>query len=132
MAGANFVLDKGYVHEGVAAVTAFRFVKAGAGDQSVAAADTAGALVLGVVQEDVDAAKVATGKAVVDVRLLGISKVVAGAAVTLWSEVASDNVGRAINAATATHRVVGRALQSAGAAGDIIDVLLVPCGRVMP
>jgi hypothetical protein len=131
MAGANFILDKGYVLEGSSAYTAFRFVAAGATDSSVTSTIAAGALALGVIQEDVDAAKVATGKVVADIRLLGISKVVAGAAVTLWAEVATDNQGRAINAAT-THRVIGRALQSAAAAGDIIDVLMVPCGRIVP
>jgi hypothetical protein len=131
MAGANFILDKGYILEGSSAYTAFRFVAAGATDTSVTSTIAAGALALGVIQEDVDATKVATGKVAADIRILGISKVVAGAAVTLWSEVATDASGRAINAATG-HRVVGRALQSAAALGDIIDVLLVPCGRLMP
>jgi hypothetical protein len=132
MAGANFILDKGYILEGSTAYTAFRFVAAGATDTSVTSTIAAGALALGVIQEDVDAAKVATGKVAADVRILGISKVTAGAAVTLWAEVVTDTSGRAVNAATSTHRVLGRALQSAAAAGDIIDVLLVPCGRVMP
>jgi hypothetical protein len=131
MAGANYVLDKGYVLEGSGAYTAFRFVAAGATDSSVTSTIAAGALALGVIQEDVDAAKVAPTKVVADIRLMGISKMVAGAAVTLWAEVSTDNQGRVINAAT-TQRVLGRALQSAAAAGDIIDVMLVPCGRLMP
>jgi hypothetical protein len=132
MAGPNYVLDKGYILEGSSAYSRFRFVAAGATDQSVTSTIAAGALALGVIQEEVDAAKVATGKVTADIRILGISRVTAGAAVTLWAEVTTDASGRAINAATATHRVLGRALQSAAALGDEIDVLLVPCGRIMP
>lgn len=53
----------------------------------------------------------------------GVSRVVAGAAVTRGGLVQSDNVGRAINKTT-TGTALGRALAAAGAAGDIIPVLL--------
>jgi hypothetical protein len=44
----------------------------------------------------------------------------------------SDTTGRAITAATTGNRVQGIALSSAAAAGDIIDVFLVPAGRILP
>jgi hypothetical protein len=133
---ANFVLDKGfaalstYNSSNAAGVVAFRFVKLTAAqtfDLNVAITTVP----IGVVLENVDQAKVATGKVVCDVRVMGIARVTAGAAVAVMAEVSSDTTGRAITAAT-TSRVAGIALQAAGAAGDLIDVLLVPAGRVLP
>lgn len=86
---------------------------------------------IGVVQENVDRAKVATGKAVVNVRIEGISRCVAGAAITIGAEVMFNASGQVITAATAGNRVCGIALQAAGASGDQIDVLLVPAGRLL-
>lgn len=57
----------------------------------------------------------------------GISKVVAGAAVTAGADVMSDATGRAI-AATATNRRAGVAMAAATAAGELIPVLLRPDG----
>lgn len=67
------------------------------------------------------------------VRRGAIARVVAGAAVTIGDLIGSDSTGRAITyvppvttavgaAITTTPRVLGRALQAASAAGDIIDV----------
>jgi hypothetical protein len=53
----------------------------------------------------------------------GISKVIAGAAVTAGDELQSDATGRAV-LATTTNQRIGVALQSAGAAGALIAVLL--------
>lgn len=126
MAGSTFQMDKGAIVESTyGAVTKFRFVKMGTTSvQHIAPNILSSTLTVGVVQDDVDAAKVATGKATVNVRMGGISKVVAGAAVTAGTEVMSDTVGRAITAATATNRVQGIAMTGAAAAGDIIDVWL--------
>src|SRR6476660_2519520 len=98
MAGANYVLDKGftalstYNASSSNGVQAFRLVKITAQDQ-IDLNVLATTISIGVVQEDVDVAKVATGKAVVDVRILGISKVVAGAAISIGVEVMSDTSG---------------------------------------
>jgi hypothetical protein len=133
---ANFVLDKGftavstYASSDVNGVQAFRFVRITA-SQTIDRCSAITQVPLGVVQESVDVAKVAQGKAVVNVRLIGISRVTAGAAVAIGAEVSTDTTGRAITAAT-TARVAGTALQAAAAAGDQIDVLLVPAGRLMP
>jgi len=129
-------LDKGftavstYASSDVNGVQAFRFVRLTA-SQTIDRCSAITQVPLGVVQENVDVAKVALGKVVANVRLVGISRVTAGAAVAINSEVSTDTTGRAIVAAT-TSRVAGIALQAAAAAGDQIDVLLVPAGRVMP
>lgn len=54
----------------------------------------------------------------------GITKVVAGAAVTAGAEVMSNASGQAITAATAGNRIAGVALETATASGQIIAVLL--------
>jgi hypothetical protein len=102
----------------------FRFVNANA-DGEVIRNVTAGADVLGVLNNKPNAAGQAC-EIVVD----GVAKVVAGAAITLGAngtKVMSDNQGRAV-AATATNKAVGYALAAAGAAGEIIPVLLLRMG----
>lgn len=63
------------------------------------------------------------------VMLLGIAKVVAGAAVAAGDLLMTDTSGRAITATAAgafpaTNFIVGRALSAAGAAGVLISVVL--------
>lgn len=77
----------------------------------------------GVLQNDPDAA----GK-MADVAIAGISKVVAGAAITRGDKVASDAAGKA-KTAVSTNRVLGLALAAAGADGDVIPVLLKLAGE---
>jgi len=125
---ANYVLDKGYVlSNGGAAQSIYRFMEL-VDQNSVKQQDTAGALSVGVVQQRVDAEHSATGNVQVDVRILGITKVEASAAIALMAEVTSAADGRAVTAATA-QRVLGVALSPAAGAGEWIDVLLVPAGR---
>lgn len=94
-------------------VAANRFVTA-AGAQAGADANT-----LGVARS----AGVATDKVPADV--LGTAVVEAGAAVAAGATVKSDASGRAITWA-ASGAKVGLALQAAGAAGEFIEVLLIP------
>lgn len=140
MAGSNYVLDKGfavlstYNSSNANGVTAFRAVKVasdGTIDLAVDATATSGNV--GVVQENVDRAKVATGKVIADVRLLGISKVVVQTATSLaiGKRVMPGSAGGAIIAATTGSQVLGIIVGSnvsAGTigAGDIVDVLLTP------
>ena len=56
----------------------------------------------------------------------GISFVEAGGAITAGDLVATDGTGRAVAASGATTIVLGRALESASAAGIQIAVLLIP------
>jgi hypothetical protein len=132
MSGPNYVLDKGYTLSNAgAAQSIYRFMKFATTENSVLQSTVATAIPLGVCQQRVDAADSVTGNVQVDVRLLGISKVEAGAAVALGAEVSSDTTGRAITAVTGA-RVAGIAFQAAGAAGEWIDVLLTPAARVFP
>jgi len=132
--GPNYVLDKGYIATGSTAYALGEAVVQAttnfSGD-SVARATSAAADVLGVCQETIDANKVATGKAVIDIRLLGITRMIAGAAVAMGDRVTNDASARAVPVARAAAgaqpaRVFGRALNAATAAGQHIDVLLTP------
>lgn len=97
-----------------AAIAANRFVTP-AGAQAGADANT-----LGVART---AAAAAGEKIPVDV--LGTAVVEAGAAITAGATLESDANGRAVTWATAGAKV-GIALQAAGAAGQFIEVLLIP------
>lgn len=134
----NVVLPKGYVaasnyaSSDTAGVQLGRFVRLTAA-QTIDRVSASTQLPIGVVEENVDVGKVATGKAAVNVLVLGIARVVAGAAIaSIGVEIMSDTTGRAVAAATTGNRVCGINLQTAGAAGDLIDVLLTPAGRLIP
>ena len=123
--GGHQVLDKGF--EAGEALTQFTFVKLVTGeDRRVEACDTQGELAIGVVQEEVSAEDVTRGPRIVNVRLLGVSVVEAGATITKMDEVTPGADGKAEPAA-AGDRVVGIALDD-GADGDWIAVLLTPAG----
>lgn len=79
---------------------------------------TAGGIVDGVLQNKPNAA----GQEA-NVAFSGVSKVVAGAAITRGARVASDANGKVV-AAVSTDHVCGTALEAATADGDIISVLL--------
>jgi hypothetical protein len=130
--GPNYVLAKGFVVDPTATnVKAGRAAVLGSSNTVVT---TAGATadVLGIyVNDELDAAKVTTGKATMAVQLLGIVRCEAGAAVARRDRLTTDSVGRAITKAQAAAgaqpgRVFGIALTPASAAGDMIDVLLTP------
>lgn len=117
----NPVLIKSYVAE--AAVLPYRVVKFGTADgvviQSAAAADAH----VGVA----DNLGQATAGSRVDVVQGGIVEAEAGAAITRGALLSVDSSGRVITAAAsagANVAVIGRALVSAGAAGEIINILL--------
>lgn len=96
----------------------YRFVEAASG--KVTRCNAAGESALGVLQNDPDIDEAAT------VAILGsVTKVVAGAAIALDADITTDNQGRAVTAATG-NKIHGKALIAAGAAGEIISVLLQP------
>jgi hypothetical protein len=68
---------------------------------------------------------------VVDLAVVGVTKFVAGAAVARGALVMTDTAGRVITSATAGSTIIGWALEAAGAAGDIITVLLNPAMGVV-
>jgi hypothetical protein len=119
--GPNFVLDKGF--RLTEAVGKFRFVKL-VGTEEIEQADGTGYTV-GVCQENgTDTRDVEEGRPV-DVRVLGISRVIAGSdALAIGTPVASDNQGRAVPVGEGTQ--VGICWLAADAVGDHVDVLLTP------
>jgi high-affinity K+ transport system ATPase subunit B len=132
--GANTVLDKGilalstYNSSAAAGVVAFRTVKWAAGgtfDLSVADTD----VIIGVVQENIDQVKVATGKAVADIRLMGITTVLCttAASIVLGSKLTPSTNGGVKLAATGDVPC-GIAVGITGtiADGNLIQMLLTP------
>lgn len=134
-AGANFVLDKAYGplttynSSAAAGVLAFRCVKfsGSAGLIDICTADTD--RFLGVVQENLDQVKVATGKALLDVRHLGISTVfvTTAASIVLGSVVTMSTAG-GVKLAAAGDIPIGMAVGITGTIADsnLIQVLLTP------
>ncbi len=105
-----------------AAIPVFTLVKLGADDATVVPAAASTDAIIGAVQE----VSPALGERV-DVALVGIAYITAGAAITRGALLTSDASGRVITAAPAAGvnaRTVGIAVESAGAAGDVIRVLL--------
>lgn len=128
--GPNYVLDKGFLVQGVTAIVFGELAVDGTVEQSVVRSGASGD-VLGVFQETVDAVRVTTGKVFADVRLLGISRVLTGAAVAKGDRLVADAAARAVAsprsiAGALAPRVFGRALTAAAGAGLYIDVLLTP------
>lgn len=141
--GPNYVLDKGLLATGATAFAVGEIGKVvvGSGSFSTTANSvsratvattnaTAGELLV-VVMEDLDTVRLATAKAFIGCRFLGVARVQAGAAVTALSYVTNDGTARAVAVTKAIAgaiptQVLGIALTGAAAAGAHIDVLLTP------
>ena len=96
----------------------YRFVEL-ASDAQVDVASAAGGDAVGVLQNDPSAAgRVAT------VAVMGVTKLVAGAAVAAGDKLQAGADGRGLTAASGDV-VLGRALTAASQAGDVIECLLV-------
>lgn len=112
----------------VAAIEAYRIVKFdGTVKTTVLKAAAAADALIGVA-EGVDIA--ASGR--VDVVMLGLAKVIAGAAFNPGAYLTSDGSGRAIVSAAAAgvnNGIVGIAMEEATAAGDIVEILVNPHSR---
>lgn len=120
------MLDKGFT--AASALTAYTFVKFSADEAVTAITASATDRPLGITQQPVVAADV--NKQAVDVRILGVSKAKVGTGgVTRGFDVAIDNSGQVVAPGAAGSRGVGIAMQT-GVAGDLVDVLLTPSGRV--
>ena len=130
MSGPNYGLDKGYnlLNSG-AAQSIYRFMKFASTENSVLQCAAVTDKPIGVCQQRVEAVDSATNNVQVDVRLFGISKVESGAAnagvIAIMSFVGTDAVGCA-QVAVATQFAMGVALQASSAAGQWIDVLILP------
>ncbi|HVI77444.1 MAG TPA: hypothetical protein VM715_04660 [Candidatus Acidoferrum sp.] len=123
--GPNYVLDKGYVVDTV--VLEFRAVTL-TSNTHVKQSDAAAQFVLGVAQWQVDdTAKIAYGKVTVDVRILGITRAIAGVAnIARMQKVGVDALGRITNAGVAGSPALGIAMTPSSQVGDQVDVLLTP------
>jgi hypothetical protein len=122
--GANFILDKGY--KATAALTQFLAVKLSTLDTVAPIAGLTDAP-LGIVQETITAGDATNGR-MADIRLMGISRAIAGGTITLGDRVKVDATGKLITVpgvAGTNDRVVGIALEAA-VLNDQFDVLLTP------
>jgi hypothetical protein len=130
--GPNYVLDKGHLATGSTAYAAGELVVSSGDGTKCARATGAGAKVRGVCQENVDVAKVTTGKVVLDIRMMGIARVLSGAAVAVEDRLTNDATARAVtvNVAVGSKESFGVALTAATGAGQFIDVLLTPYSAV--
>jgi len=129
--GPNFVLDKGFRATGSVAYAFGEVVVLTTDGTTVARATTANSRSIGICYEDAEVAKVTTGKLNIDVRILGIARVLAGGAIAVNDRVANDATCRVVTKAQAAAGaqptpVVGTAMTAATQAGDFVDVLLTP------
>jgi hypothetical protein len=135
--GPNFILDKGFLVDSAAANVAFgracKFLAAGTGDKvttsgAPATPAVSADYVVGIYQETPDAAKIATGKYTAPVRVMGISRAIAGGVVAKGDPVTSDANGKlvVVGVNAGVRWQVGIAWTAAAADGDTFDVLLTP------
>lgn len=125
MAGPNYVLDKGFITDSL--VNFGEFVILTANTHVTKQTVAAQTVLHGVAQFSiVDATKLATGKVQLDVRLMGISRVIADVAIARGAKVAVNAAGHATVAGVAGTAVVGYAMTPAVNVGDFIDLLLTP------
>lgn len=98
--GPNFLLDKGYLATGTGAYAEGEVVTQATAVQSCARSTSAGAANnFGVVMENVDADRVATGKVFIHIRRLGIARVKTGGAFAKGAKLTNDTSARAVAAA---------------------------------
>lgn len=130
MAGPNYGLSKGFLATGGSVAYKRGECAVLTGNNTVARATSAGANVLGVVEFNLDADEVATGKATASVQIQGIARCIAGAAVSRGAKVTNDTSARVVTAGAAGTPALGVALTPASQAGDLINVLLTPFNTV--
>jgi hypothetical protein len=131
--GPNYVLTKGFLAQ--TPVTAYAkglLVIQGTVEQSVITLSAGTTLVpFGVVADDIDATKIATGKAYISIDLLGISRVKCGAVVTKGDRITNDASSRGVTqartaGASQPQPVFGIALTTTTAVNQFFDMLLTP------
>ena len=130
--GPNYVLNKGHVATGSTAYKFGELVTSSGDGTKCARATVAASKLRGVCQEDIDAGKVTTGKAVIDIALLGIVRVLAGAPINVEDRLTNDSTARAVPVASSVglKESFGVALTAATAAGQFVDVLITPYATV--
>lgn len=116
--GHKATTGKAYTRGQVVKLTAFQTI-----DVATAATD----MVIGVCIEDVDQVKVDTGKVVLGVDVMGVTRCIAGAVPIAVGARVTVGAGGKITSTIATGNTqVGIALGAAATINDEIDVLLTP------
>jgi hypothetical protein len=123
MAGPNYTIDKGFTVVTTAVGQFIAVKQVAAQPEQVTVVTGAGDLAIGVIQQAVATADL--GKQAADVRILGITKAVAGGTVANGDKVKVNASGQLITTTTALDKVVGICL-TGGVVNDWIDVLLTP------
>jgi hypothetical protein len=136
--GQDHILDKGALATGATAYTFGEVLVLAAGStlspfQVARATAAAGLQVIGICQENLEVAKLTTGKAIINVRIMGISRVLAGGVIAAGA-IVGTHATQAARAAAVTRAAAGAqpaatfgvALTASAANGDYIDVLLTP------
>lgn len=129
---SDYVLDKGYIATGATAYVRGELATKDSTGKKVSRATVVDVLTQIVpVGEDLDTTRLATGKVVINCKVLGVARVLSGAAILVDARVTNDATARAVPRAqtaggTAPKPVFGIALTPASAAGQEIDVLLTP------
>lgn len=100
------------------AIAKYRVVKLDAADDSVALATAVSDPLIGVSAAPAD---IASG-ARIDVTFSGIVLAEAGAAIDKNADLTVDASGRVVASAAGTDSIIGRALEAATAAGDVISI----------
>jgi len=119
----HVVLDKGFIAG--EAINQFDLVKL-VSAETINKADTDNEAILGVAQETATSDDATAGR-VINVRLLGVSRVIADADLTIYTNVVSHDDGSVKAMAAATkQKVVGLLLTDPAAQGDHADILLTP------
>jgi hypothetical protein len=132
--GPNYGLSKGFLAQGSVAYVQGELVIQGTVDQSVARATSASTLVpFGVIDENVDVAKILTGKVFVNIALMGLVRVKCGAAVTKGARITNDTSARGVSVTRAAagaqpQPVFGIAQTATSNANEYFDMLLTPGG----
>jgi len=91
----------------------------------IALCTTSGEPLIGILQNKPNSGEVA------EVCMLGVCKAVAGAAITKGAKLMINASGQVITAATAASTIIGWADEAAGAAGDIITIVLNPATGIV-
>jgi hypothetical protein len=114
------VVQLGYPSSGNLSADVFKFVEFSSG--SIQVCNASSDVPVGVLQN-----KPSSSSQTASVMHLGVTKVVAGAAVSEGAKVQSNASGKAIALASGGH-CAGVALQAAAGVDELIDVLLTPGG----
>jgi len=126
MAGPSYVLDRGF--RATTEIEQFHAVMQ-TDKESVKLADSSGAFCIGVVQDQAYEEDGDVGRRIVNVRLFGLTRAVASAALAVGVKVSAAADGR-VQAAAAGHAVLGVVTTPCENADEWVDLLMTPGAAV--